>query len=95
MKTLIERGMMLGLKKGKEIRHQIEAIIQEAEAEVKVEIVTTNETKVKALKGLYLHQEITKTEVQEIKPRIIVKNMSKRKETFFNVGQLQKNLKPS
>ena len=94
MKTLIERGMMLGLKKGKKIRHQIEAIIQEAEA--KVERVTTDEVKVKALKGLYFHQEITKTEGQEIKPRIIVKNMSKRKEKFFQkVGQLQKNLKPS
>ena len=40
----------------------IEAITQEAEAEVKPEIVTTNEIKVKALKGLYFHQEITKTD---------------------------------
>ena len=39
MKTLIEKGMMLGLKKGKKIRHQIEATIQKAEAELKLEIV--------------------------------------------------------
>ena len=64
-------------------------IIQEAEAEVKPEIVT-------ALKGLHFHQEITKTEAQEGKPRIIVKNMIKRKEKFFQkVGQLRKNFKPS
>ena len=64
-------------------------IIQEAEAVVKPEIVTT-------LKGLYFHQEITKTEAQEGNPRIIVKNMIKRKETFFQkVGQLWKNFKPS
>ena len=83
-------------EKRKENRHQIEAIIQEAEAEVKVEIATTDKIKVKALKGLYFHQEITKTDAQEIKLRIIMKNMSKRKETFFQkVGQLQKDLKPS
>ena len=51
-------------------------IIQEAEAEVKPEIVTT-------LKELYFHQEISKTEAQDGKPRIIVKNMIKRKEKFF------------
>ena len=67
----------------------LELYIQEAEAEVKPEIVTT-------LKGLYFHQEITKTEGQEGKPRIIVENMIKRKETFFRkVEQLRKNLKPS
>ena len=94
MKTLIEKWIMLGLKKGKKTRHQIEAIVHEAE--VKIEIVTTDETKVKALKGLYFHQEITKTEAQEVKPRIIVKNMIKGKETFFQkVAQLQKHLKPS
>ena len=85
--------MMLGLKRGKKTRHQIEAISQETEAEVKLEIVITDEIKVKALKGLYFHQEITKTEGQEVKPRIIVKNMIKIK-FFQNVG-LQKNLKPS
>ena len=63
---------------------------------MKIEIVTRDETKVKALKGLYFHQEITKTEAQEVKPRIIVKNMIKGKETFFQkVAQLQKHLKPS
>ena len=88
--------MMLGLKKGKKTGHQIETIIQEAKVEVKLEIVITDEIKVKALKELHFHQEITKTEAQEVKPRIIVKNMIKRKETFFqNVGKLQKNLKPS
>ena len=88
--------MMLGLKKGKKTGHQIETIIQEAKVEVKLEIVITEEIKVKALKELHFHQEITKTEAQEVKPRIIVKNMIKRKETFFqNVGKLQKNLKPS
>ena len=75
--------MMLSLKKRKKTRYQIETIIQEAEAEVKLEIVTTDEIKVKALKGLYFHQKVTKTEAQEVKPRIIVKTMIKRKETFF------------
>ena len=50
MKTLIQKGMMLGLKKGKKARHQIEAVIHEAESEVKLEILTTDEIKVKALK---------------------------------------------
>ena len=70
------------MKKGKKRRHQIETIIHEAEAEVKLEIVTTNEIKVKALKGLYFHQEITKTKAQKEKPRTMVKNMIKRKEIF-------------
>ena len=72
------------------------AIIQEVESEVKPKIVTTDEIKVKALKRLYFHLEITKTEAQEVKLRIIAKNMIKREETFFQkVGQLQKNLTPS
>ena len=63
---------------------------------MKLEIVSTDEIKLKALKGLYFHQEITKTEAQEVKPRTIVKNMIKIKETFFQkVGQLHRNLKPS
>ena len=83
---------MLCLKKGKKTRHQIEAIAHEAK--VKLEIVTTDEITVKALKGLFFHQVTTKTEAQKVKPRLILKNM-KRKETFFQkVGQLQKNLKP-
>ena len=87
---------MLGLKKGKKTKHEIEAIINEAEAEVKLEILTTDKIKVKALKGLYFHQEITKTEAQEITPTRIVKIIIKRNGTFFlNVGRLQKNLKPS
>ena len=95
-KMLTEKRKMLGLEKGKKTRHQIETIIEEAEVEVKLEIATMDKIKVKALKGLYFHQEITKTEAQEVKPRIIVKNMIKIKETFFQkVGQLQKNLKPS
>ena len=95
-KMLTEKRKMLGLEKGKKTRHQIETIIQEAEVELKLEIATMDKIKVKALKGLYFHQEITKTEAQEVKPRIIVKNMIKIKETFFQkVGQLQKNLKPS
>ena len=61
--------MVLGFKKGKKIGQQIEAIIQEVEAEVKLEIVTTGEIKVKALKGLYFHQEITRAKAQEVKPR--------------------------
>ena len=73
--------MMLGLKKGNETRHQIVTIIHEAEAEVKLEIVTTDDINVKALKGSYFNQEIIKTEAQEVKPRIIVKNMNKRKTT--------------
>ena len=64
--------MMVGLKTGYKV-------IQEAEAEVKLEI---HETKVKVLKGLHFHQELTKIETQEVKPRIIVKSMIKRKETF-------------
>ena len=77
IKTLIEKGMMLGLEKGKRTGHQIETIIQEAEAEVKLEIATTDKIKVKTLKGFYFYQEITKTEAPEVKPRIIVKNMIK------------------
>ena len=81
-------------EKRKENKTLIEAILHEAE--VKLEIVTTDQIQVEALKGLYFHQEITKTEPLEVKPRIIVKNMIKRKETFFQkVAQLQKNLKPS
>ena len=100
IKTLIGKGIKLGFKNGEKKRkktgHQIEAIIQEAEAEVKLEIVTTDEINVKALKGLHLHQKITKTDAQEVKPRIIVKNMIKRKETFSQkVRQLYKILKPS
>ena len=34
--------MMIGLKKGEKTRHQTEAIIHEAEAEVKLEILTTD-----------------------------------------------------
>ena len=46
------------------------------------------------LKGLYFHQEITKTEAQEVIPRKVVKNMIKTKKNFFQkVGQLPKNLK--
>ena len=52
MKTLIERRMMLGLKKEKKTRHQIEAIIRKAEVEVKLEIARTDKIKAKALKGL-------------------------------------------
>ena len=61
--------MVLGFKKGKKIGQQIEAIIQEVEAEVKLEIVTTGEIKVKALKGFYFYQEITRAKAQEVKPR--------------------------
>ena len=69
-------------KKGTKIGDQIEAIIQEAEAEVKLEIVTTDEIKVKALKGFYFHQEITRTEAQKVKRRIFLKNMINIKEHF-------------
>ena len=88
---------MLGLEKGKKKnKTPNRAIIQEVESEVKPKIVTTDEIKVKALKRLYFHLEITKTEAQEVKLRIIVKTMIKREETFFQkVGQLQKNLTPS
>ena len=90
------KEMMLGLKKGKKTKHEIEVIINEAEAEVKLEILTTDKIKVKALRGLYFHQEITKTEAQELTPTRIVKIIIKRNGTFFlNVGRLQKNLKPS
>ena len=51
---------MLGLKYGKKTRHQIEAIIQKAEAEVKLEITATDEIKAKALKELYFRQKVTK-----------------------------------
>ena len=78
---------MLGLKKGKKAGHQIEAIIQEGEAEVKLEIATTDEIKVKALKGLYFHQKITKTEAQEVKPRIIVKKHNQHKRNIFPKGR--------
>ena len=78
---------MLGLKKGKKTGHQIEAIIQEGEAEVKLEIATTDEIKVKASKGLYFHQKITKTEAQEVKPRIIVKKHNQNKRNIFPKGR--------
>ena len=55
---------MLELEKGKKTKHQIEAIIHEAEAGVKLEILTPDEIKTKALKGLYFLQEITNTEAQ-------------------------------
>ena len=46
------------------------------------------------LKGLYFHQEITKTEAQEVIPRKVLKNMIKTKKAFSQkVGQLPKNLK--
>lgn len=64
MKTLLQKGMMLELEKGKKTKHQIEAIIHEAEAGVKLEILTPDEIKTKALKGLYFLQEITNTEAQ-------------------------------
>ena len=83
METLLQKGMMLWLKKGNKTKHQIEAIMHKAEAGVKLEILTPDEIKTKALKGMYFHQEITKTKAQEITPRIILKSMIKRKETFF------------
>ena len=83
METLLQKGMMLWLKKGNKTKHQIEAIMHEAEAGVKLEILTPDKIKTKALKGMYFHQEITKTEAQEITARIILKSMIKRKETFF------------
>lgn len=64
MKTLLQKEMMLGLEKGKKTKHQIEAIIRETEAGVKLEILTPDERKIKALKGLYFLQEITNTEAQ-------------------------------
>ena len=86
---------MLRWKKGKKTRHQIEAIIHEAEAELKLEILTIDEIKVKALKGLYFHQEITKIEAKQVTLRIFVKNMIKTKEKYFQkIGKLQKKLKP-
>ena len=57
--------------------------MHEAEAGVKLEILTPDKIKTKALKGMYFHQEITKTEAQEITARIILKSTIKRKETFF------------
>ena len=63
---------------------------------MKFEMIRTDEIKVKTLTGLYLHQEITKTESQEVKSKIIVKDIIKNKEKFLKkVGQLQKNLKAS
>ena len=63
---------------------------------MKLEMIRTDEIKVKTLTGLYLHQEITKTESQEVKSKIIVKDITKNKEKFLKkVGQLQKNLKAS
>ena len=63
---------------------------------MKLEMIRTDEIKVKTLTGLYLHQEITKTESQEVKSKIIVKDIIKNKEKFLKkLGQLQKNLKAS
>ena len=66
------------IEKRKETRHQIEAIIYEAKAEVKLEILTLGEVKAKTMKGLHFYQEITKTEAQEITPRTIVKKKEKK-----------------
>ena len=89
-------GCTKKLKKRKRTRDQIQAIIHEAKSEVKLEILTLNEIKIKVLKGFYYHQEITKTKAQEITPRIIVKNTIKRKETYFQkIDQLQKTLRSS
>ena len=91
IKTLIEKSNVAWIEKRKEDKtpnwgNHSQSICRNE---------TPSETKTKALKGLYFHQEITKTEAQEIIPRIIVKNTLKRKETFFQrVGQLQENLKP-
>lgn len=82
MKTLLQKGMILELKKGKKTKHQRDAIIQETEAGEKLEILILVKIKAKAQKGLYFHQEITKTEAQEVTPRINVENTIKRKETF-------------
>ena len=46
--------MMLGLKKG--IKKQIEATIHEAETGGKIEILTLDEIKTKALKVLHFYQ---------------------------------------
>ena len=45
MKTLLQKEMMVGFKKGSKTKHQIEAIMLEAEAGVKLEILTLNEIK--------------------------------------------------
>ena len=42
MKTLIEKGVILVLERRKKTEHQTEAIIQETEAKVKLEIVATD-----------------------------------------------------
>ena len=85
---------MLGLTKERKARHQIEKIIHEAVAEAKVEMLTPDKIKAKALKVLHFHEEIAKARAQEITQRITVQNTIKRKESFFKkVGQLQKNLK--
>ena len=86
MKTIVLNRMML-----RKTRHQIEAIIHEVEAELKLKILTKDEIKVKALKGLYFQQQITKIEAKQVTPRVFVKNMIKTKENFFQrVGKLQK-----
>ena len=96
MKTLIEKGVILVLERRKKTEHQTEAIIQETDAKVKLEIVASDQIKVKALKELDYHQAIVETEAQKVKPRIIMKSMIRRKETFFQKeGHLQKHLKPS
>ena len=59
------------------------AIIYKGEARVRFEILTPEDIKAKALKLLYFHQEITKTEAQEITPKIIIKKRIKRKDVFF------------
>ena len=86
MKTIVLNRMML-----RKTRHQIEAIIHEVEAELKLKILTKDEIKVKALKGLYFQQQITKIEAKQVTPMVFVKNMIKTKENFFQkVGKLQK-----
>ena len=54
------------MKKGKKTKHQIKAIICETEAGMKLEILTPDGIKEKALKGLYFHQETIKQKEKKL-----------------------------
>ena len=79
------RGKMEDIEKRKQSKTPNRGNHSQSRSRSELEILTTADIKVKALKGLYFRQEITKIEAQDITSRIMVKNVIKRKETFFVV----------
>ena len=82
IKTLVEKGMMLGLEKRNENRRPNRGNHSRSRSRSETRNSNNRRDKSKALKGFYFHQEITRTEAQEVKPRIFLKNMVNIKEHF-------------